>query len=80
MFSLIALALASQSVSKATWVDVCSERDSPRACARAMRRWDRIAYKVCGPDGMVDWDGYPGKPACNRSGWDGRRYHQKGAE
>jgi hypothetical protein len=74
---LLALAIASQAVPKAYYVDVCSERDSPKACARQYRRDERRAFKVCGPDGTVDWDNYPKDPDCNRSGWDGRRYRSE---
>jgi len=35
---------------------------------------ERRAYRVCGPDGTVDWDNYPARPACNRNGWNGHSY------
>jgi hypothetical protein len=73
---LLALALASQSIPKAHYVPACDEIDHPEVCARQERRDERRAFKVCGPDGMVDWDAYPGKPDCNRDGWDGRRYRR----
>lgn len=48
------------------------------------RQAERIAYRVCGPEGTVDWDETPDRhgryrpePHCNRNGWNGRRY--KGA-
>lgn len=76
---LLALALAASPVPPAVLKDVCMERDHPRACDRQWRRWERYAFKVCGPDGTVDWDNYPGPPACNRSGWNGRRYTSIGS-
>lgn len=60
---LMALALAAQ--------PLCADPDQSRECRR---RADRYAYKVCGPEGTVDWDNYPDKPSCNRTGWDGHRY------
>lgn len=74
---LLALALAAHPIPKAYAVDVCAERDHPRACERAYRHWERVAFKVCGPEGTVDWDNWPKPPACNRSGWDGRRYRNQ---
>lgn len=42
------------------------------------RRLARIAERICGPDGAVDYDPTPahpqGWPHCNRNGWNGHRY------
>jgi hypothetical protein len=76
---LLALALAytTHGVPNSYWSDVCLERDDPQQCARQYRRDERRAFRVCGPDGTVDWDNYPKDPDCNRSGWDGHRYRER---
>lgn len=54
---------------------------TPAPATAEAGRLDRLAARICGPDGTVDMDPVPDRrgryhvwPHCSRYGWNGRRY------